>query len=55
MPPSEIHIWFDNNKVKNGSTLKFDDVECTYNVVNEKDDYDIKNMKCIQPKIKKAN
>ena len=50
MPPDEINISFENGKVKNGSTLKFENVECTYIMVNDKDISDINNMKCYQPK-----
>ena len=54
MPPDEIDISFENGKVKNGSTLKFENVDCTYNLVKPEEPSNIKNIKCYQQKKQKA-
>ena len=50
MPPNDIEMWFDDTRVKNGSTFKFENTECTYNLINEDDPYNSDNVKCYQPK-----
>lgn len=40
--PDSANITFDNNKIKNGSFIKYDNITCTYNDNNE--------IKCIQKK-----
>lgn len=46
MDPVSATIAFENNKVKNGSTMKFNDIECTYNLVDTKNISNTKNVKC---------